>query len=113
MEDLIVVSKQDKLIIDTPEIKGWIRPRSIFSRKSPLIKIRYAFRRNIDPELFMDLLTYKRRLWDKEVELYENLPLSDGWVIYRYILKPPLSFMNPLYFVEKRLIFEENGVFYG
>ena len=58
---MIKVSKEDNLIFEKPGIKGWVRYKTPFSSKVPMIKIRYAFKENIDPDAFMDLLTTKLR----------------------------------------------------
>jgi len=110
---MIKVTKEDKLILDAPGIKGWVRNKTSFSDKVPLIKVRYSFRKDIDPVVFMELLTSKRKLWDKELTFYEDLSTNDDWAVYRYIMRSPSCLSNPLYFVEKRLLFEEEGTYYG
>lgn len=109
---MVKVTKDDKLIVNFPGIKGWVREKTIFSSSVPLLKFRYTFRDDIDPNLFMELLTTKRMLWDKGLTLYEDVA-SDDWTLYRYIIRPPTPVSSPLYFVEKRLQFEDNGTFYG
>lgn len=113
LEGMIKNTKEDTLIIDIPGVKGWVRNKTIFSKNVPLIKVRYSFKGDINPHIFMDLLTSKRKLWDKEITQYEEFPIENDWVIYRYSMNPPMFLMNPMYFVEKRLLFEDEGTYYG
>lgn len=113
LDDMIKPSKEDRLIIDEPGIKGWVRDSTPFSNTVPMVKIRYSFREDIDPGVFMELLTSKRKLWDKELTSYEDMASDDDWTIYRYSMPPPASLCCSMYSVEKRLLFEEEGAFYG
>lgn len=113
MDDMIEESKEDRLILDKPGIKGWVRNSTSFSDKVPMIKLRCEFKEDIDPMLLMELLTNRKTYWNKEVTMYEELANDDDWTIYRYIMRPPIRFSSPLYFVEKRLMFEEEGALYG
>ena len=101
------------MIVDTPGIKGWVKDRSVLSKKRPLIKIRYSLDKGIDPERVMDLLTEKRKIWDISMLKYESHPIEEGWTIYRYVTKPPVSLLNPMYSVEKRLVFKDKETYYG
>eukprot|EP00826_Nyctotherus_ovalis_P066221 TRINITY_DN976_c0_g1_i22.p2 TRINITY_DN976_c0_g1~~TRINITY_DN976_c0_g1_i22.p2 ORF type:complete len:167 (-),score=42.19 TRINITY_DN976_c0_g1_i22:200-700(-) len=83
------------------------------SNTVPLMKFRFAFKHDIDPSTFMELLTTKRKLWDKELALYEDVASDDDWTLYRYIMRSPSCLSSPLYSVEKRMLFEDEGTFYG
>eukprot|EP01022_Parablepharisma_sp_SALTPOND_P016541 TRINITY_DN2452_c0_g1_i1.p4 TRINITY_DN2452_c0_g1~~TRINITY_DN2452_c0_g1_i1.p4 ORF type:complete len:188 (+),score=28.13 TRINITY_DN2452_c0_g1_i1:1563-2126(+) len=110
---MIAVTDKDKEVISIPGAKGWTREGTEFSDEIPLVKARYTFKNDIDPNRFMELLTEKRKEWDNAILDYENLRKERDWTIYRYILKAPAFFMKPMDFVEKRILFEENGTFYG
>lgn len=78
-----------------------------------MIKTRYRFKGDIDPDVFMELLTGKESLWNKELTLNEEIASSGDWTFYRYIIRPPTMFSDLMYFVEKRLLFEDQGTHYG
>ena len=77
------------------------------------MKARYTFKGDIDPKRFMELLTERRKVWDKGILVYDVLHREGDWTIYKYTIGAPAFFMKPMDFVEKRMIFEEAGTYYG
>jgi len=61
----------------------------------------------------MELLTNKRRDWDKGILFSENIKQIDDWTIYKYAFEAPMYLMSPMDFAEKRTVFESNGTYYG
>ncbi len=113
LEKMIQVSESDKEVVNEPGVKAWVRNGTEFGPETSLVKARYTFKEDIDPARFMDLLTEKRKTWDKGILFYDTVHKEQDWTIYRYGLAAPVMFMKPMDFVEKRLIFEDNGTYYG
>ena len=103
-----------KEILSSDNIKLWLKWGSKFETTFPLIKARYVFSEGIDPIDFLYLLQEGRKTWDKNVLLLEEVTkLSHEASIIRYAMKAPIYFMKAKDFVEKRIKFSENGVYYG
>ena len=103
-----------KEILAIPSIKLWIKWGSKFEDKLPLVKARYDFGTEINPEELVKLLTDERSSWDDTLmELTEIESVTPEVSIIHYVVKPPIFLMAPKDFAEKKIRLEKNGVYYG
>ncbi len=103
-----------KEILSSDTIKLWLKWGSQFEGTHPLIKAKYVFEGAIEPAEFLYFLQDGRREWDGNVILLEEVARITREVnVVHYAVKPPIFFMKAKDFVEKRVRFVDNGVYYG
>lgn len=101
-------------LLNTPEVSTWIKWGSQFESKCPIIKTKCRFKGTIDPLDFLLYLNEKRKDWDKNIILLEEIAQISGEVtVNHYAVKSPLLFTKSKDFVEKRIQFFEEGTYYS
>ena len=91
-------------LLDVPDIELWLKWGSTLENTCPLMKAKYVFHEEIDPVEFLDTLQLRRKDWDKNVILLEELNhLSSEVSLIHYGIKAPVFFMKAKDFVEKML----------
>jgi hypothetical protein len=101
-------------LLNLPDIQLWLKWGSPLNSTLPVMKAKYVFHEDINPVEFLSKLQISRREWDKNILLLDEIKnLSSEARIVHYALKAPLFFMKNKDFVEKRILFFNNGVYYG
>ncbi len=114
LQSLAKAHPEEKQLIDTPELKLWVLPGSVFDSTMPVIKGRYVFRGDIFAPDFLSLLNEKRTDWDTSIVDQEVIQqLSPDIAILHYAMEPPLPTMKPKDYVEKRIRFVDEDTYYG
>lgn len=114
LDDLLKFDKElDQEMESTPEFTVWKRDGTLFDPNTPLIKARYRFKGDTDPEYCMSLLYERRMEWDKNLLFNDLLVHTPGLSVVHYAINPPLPFMQPKDFIEKRISFVEDGAHYA
>jgi len=107
-------SAKDREIINTPELKLWIRCGSKLDPVLPIIKGMYVFRGDIPANVFLALLNEERGTWDKSIisqEIVEKL--SENIYLLHFAMEPAFQFLPPKDYIEKRIRFNKNNIYYG
>lgn len=103
-----------KEVLSIPNIQLWIKWGSKFDSKLPLVKAQYDFGSVLDTELFVKLLVNERATWDDNLmESMEVENLSPEISVIHYVVKPPVFFMKPRDFAEKKIRFSIDETYYG
>jgi len=108
------IDLNDTELVNTPELKLWIRWGSMLNSNYLVVKGRYIFTGDISLDKFTSLLNEKRIQWDHNVIEYEMVKrvLADVQVV-RYVTEAPSPFSLPTEYVEKHIRFKHNAVRYG
>ncbi len=101
-------------MLNTPGVKAWIKWGSDFEKSRPVTKIRFSFPADTDPLLVAHLLSDRRTEWDKNTVIFHELAKPDPSVtVVRSAIRPPTFFLQARDFVEKRVEFEQDGVYHA
>ena len=101
-------------LINTNELQCWISQESIFDKTQPVIKSRRILGQNIDIQTVVKLLNDTRTDWDKNIEIHEEVfKVSQEISIIHSALKSPNVFISARDFIEKRIQFLDQGVYYS
>ena len=99
--------------LNEEHISVWTKQGSPFSNAFYVIKGKYTFGGNTDTLEFTRLLNEKRTEWDKNILQQSEIAKVSGEVDLIYTLvKAPVIFMQSRDFIEKRIRFFHEGVYY-
>ncbi len=101
-------------MLNEPGLKSWFKRESIFEKTKPVIKTYHNFGKDINPLSVVDLLTNRRLEWDQNLAIFKEIThISDDVSVIHCGLKSPNMFIQARDFVEKRIQFLENGMYYA
>eukprot|EP00826_Nyctotherus_ovalis_P061575 TRINITY_DN8774_c0_g5_i2.p1 TRINITY_DN8774_c0_g5~~TRINITY_DN8774_c0_g5_i2.p1 ORF type:complete len:188 (+),score=40.38 TRINITY_DN8774_c0_g5_i2:171-734(+) len=114
LENEAQIKPDDTKLISEPDISLWVTKGSILNPTTLVIKGRYVFTGDISPSNLLLLLNEDRTKWDTSIMHQEILKkLSDSIHLFYYVTEPALSSSLPGDFVEKRVRFVKDSVYYG
>jgi len=114
LEQEAIIKPGDTTFISDQEIKLWISKGSIIDPSSLVIKGRYVLSGDISPHNIILLLNEDRMKWDNSIMHQQTIKkITDNISLFYYVTEPLLSSKLPNDFVEKRVRFVKDSIYYG